>query len=83
MQAHIKPGIYKHFKGNLYQVYELARHSETDEVLVVYRPLYGDKALWVRPLVQFLEKVDMDEGGGSRLIPRFCWQSESGEEVKR
>jgi hypothetical protein len=51
------PGIYKHYKGNLYQVLGLARHSETEEWLVVYQALYGEKGFWVRPLTLWLEPV--------------------------
>ena len=47
--ADIRPGRYRHFKGNEYQVLGIARHSETLEELVVYRALYGDGGLWVRP----------------------------------
>ncbi len=54
-------GIYRHFKGNCYLVEELARDSETDEVLVVYRKLYGDGSLWVRPLAMFLSEVDREK----------------------
>ena len=54
-------GIYRHFKGNYYLVEELARDSETDEQLVVYRKLYGDGSLWVRPLAMFLSEVDHEK----------------------
>lgn len=53
----IKPGRYRHFKGGEYQVTGVARHSESDELLVVYTPLYGDRGLWVRPLAMFTERV--------------------------
>jgi hypothetical protein len=52
------PGIYKHYKGNLYQVLGLARHSETEEWLVVYQALYGEKGYWLRPLTLWLAPVD-------------------------
>ena len=54
-------GIYRHFKGNFYLVEELARDSETDEIMVVYRKLYGDGSLWVRPLGMFLSEVDHEK----------------------
>jgi hypothetical protein len=54
------PGIYKHYKGNLYQVLGLVRHSETEEWLVVYQALYGEKGFWVRPLTLWLEPVRND-----------------------
>lgn len=56
----VEPGRYRHYKGNFYQVIGTARHSETDEMLVVYRPLYGEGGLWVRPEPMFLEKVQVD-----------------------
>ena len=61
------PGRYRHFKGGEYEVVGVARHSETDERLIVYRPLYGDGGLWVRPAGMFLETVAHD----GQLVPRF------------
>jgi len=64
----ILPGRYRHYKGNDYQVLGVARHSETEEELVVYRCLYGDFSLWVRPLAMFTEKVVVDRDE----VPRFA-----------
>ncbi len=63
----IPQGIYRHYKGNLYQVLHTAQHSETEETLVVYRCLYGEYGVWVRPLAMFTETV-MIEG---KQVPRF------------
>lgn len=63
----LQPGRYRHYKGRDYIVIGLARHSETEEELVVYRTDYGDKSLWVRPKAMFLETVIID--GMER--PRF------------
>ena len=54
-------GIYKHFKGNLYIVVDIAYDSETQEKMVIYRALYGEEALWVRPLKMFLSEVDKEK----------------------
>ena len=54
-------GIYRHFKGNLYRAIDVAKHSETGESYVVYRQMYGDESLWIRPLDMFLEKVDKEK----------------------
>jgi hypothetical protein len=64
----VKPGRYRHYKGNDYEVLGVARHSETEEELVVYRPLYGEGGLWVRPLVMWSETVEID----GRSVPRFA-----------
>ncbi|ALH95961.1 DUF1653 domain-containing protein [Acinetobacter equi] len=56
----LKKGIYQHYKGNLYQVFHVATHSETQEKLVVYQCLYGDYSMWVRPLEMFQEKIILD-----------------------
>jgi len=68
----IRPGRYRHYKGNEYEVIGLARHSETEERMVVYRQLYGDRSLWVRPLDMFMENVMVD----GRNVPRFAWIGE-------
>lgn len=56
----IKSGLYRHYKGNLYEVLYTARHSETEEWMVVYKALYGDEGMWVRPYAMFCEKVEVD-----------------------
>lgn len=63
----VEPGRYRHYKGNYYEVIGIARHSETEELLVVYRPLYGERGLWVRPLSMFEESVTVE----GREVPRF------------
>ena len=69
------PGRYRHYKGGAYEVLGVATHSETEERLVVYRPLYGEGALWVRPLAMFVEWVEVD---GERK-PRFASEGEKSE----
>jgi hypothetical protein len=65
----VTPGVYRHYKGGMYDVIGVARHSETDESLVVYRPQYGEKHLWVRPLAMFTETVTVDGLPQRRFSP--------------
>jgi hypothetical protein len=67
MEVSLQPGRYRHYKGKLYDVIDVARHSETEELLVVYRCLYGDYSLWARPLAMFQETVVVD----GQTLPRF------------
>ena len=63
----IEPGRYRHFKGGEYEVIGIARHSETDEEHVVYRALYGEGGLWVRPAAMWSEPVERDDYSGPRF----------------
>ena len=65
----LEPGRYRHFKGQPYEVIGTARHSETQEEFVVYRALYGEGGLWVRPRAMWDEHVERDGYAG----PRFVW----------
>lgn len=56
----MKPGLYQHYKGQKYHVIDIARHSETEEEFVLYRALYGERGLWVRPKDMFFESVTKD-----------------------
>ena len=60
-------GRYRHYKGQFYQVIGVARHTETEEELVVYQALYGERGLWVRPKAMFFEQVVVE----GRAVPRF------------
>lgn len=60
MNNEIKPGLYRHFKGNEYEVLYIAKHSETLEPMVVYKALYGDGGVWVRPAEMWNETVTRD-----------------------
>ena len=68
----IKIGKYRHFKGNEYEVLFLAKHSETGEEMVVYRALYGERGIWVRPASMWLEMVERD----GKKYPRFTYIEE-------
>lgn len=69
----LKPGRYRHYKGRDYQVLKIARHSESEEEMVVYRCLYGNFDLWVRPLAMFTEEVEVE----GRMVPRFTFLDDS------
>ena len=71
----MQKGIYEHYKGNQYKVIDIARHSETEELLVLYRPMYGDESLWVRPFAMFFEKVTVNDV----QVPRFKYVGDSNE----
>ena len=65
----LKPGKYRHFKGGEYELIGIARHSETLEPMVVYRALYGEGGLWVRPAAMWTEEVERDGYRGPRFFP--------------
>ncbi|MDD1507959.1 MULTISPECIES: DUF1653 domain-containing protein [Pseudomonadaceae] len=64
----LQPGLYRHYKGPEYRVLGVARHSETEEEVVVYQALYGEYGLWVRPLSMFTSQVELD----GEQVPRFA-----------
>ena len=64
----IQPGLWRHFKGNLYRVQGIALHSETGEEMVVYQALYGEHGLWVRPASMWLEQVERENYSGPRFV---------------
>lgn len=65
----LKPGVYRHFKGNLYELICVGAHSETLERMVVYRQLYGERSVWVRPAAMWDEHVERDGYSGPRFTP--------------
>lgn len=67
MESYIRLGKYQHYKGQYYEVLDIVRHSEDDSLLVLYKPLYGDQSLWVRPIEMFQESVNTNKG----LVERF------------
>ncbi|GAA3207786.1 DUF1653 domain-containing protein [Microbacterium terregens] len=64
----IEPGVYRHFKGQEYEVIGTARHSETEEQYVLFRPLYGAGDLWIRPIEMWEERVEREGYDGPRFI---------------
>lgn len=68
----LKPGIYRHFKGNEYELLHVATHSETLEQMVVYRALYGEHGVWVRPAQMWEETVEVD----GKTVERFTYIGE-------
>ena len=78
MSEYLRPGLYRHFKGNYYEVIGLARHSETGEQMVVYRALYGEHGLWVRPLSMWNEIVELD----GKTYRRFTFVGDGEERIR-
>lgn len=79
MKSEPAPGRYRHYKGGEYEVIGTARHSETGELLVVYRCLYDNDSLWVRPLVMFMESVVVE----GEVVPRFTRYEETDISLKK
>ena len=72
----IRIGKYRHFKGKEYEILHIAKHSETEEPLVVYRALYGEKEVWVRPASMWEDRVERD----GKVYQRFTYIGNGGEE---
>ena len=72
----LKKGIYQHFKGNKYELLDVAKHSESLEEMVVYKALYGDRDVWVRPLSMWDEEVELQ----SKKVKRFTYLGEGDAE---
>jgi len=71
----MQKGLYQHYKGNRYEVIDTVIHSETQEVLVLYRALYGEMGLWVRPYTMFFESITID----SKEVQRFKYIGDTDE----
>ena len=67
-ETQLRPGRYRHFKGNEYRLLYVARHSETMEPMVVYQALYGEQGIWVRPAAMWSEHVEQDGYQGPRFV---------------
>ncbi len=72
----LKKGIYEHYKGERYEVFMTAQHSETEEWMVVYKALYGVKGMWVRPYGMFVEEVEVE----GVMKKRFKYVEEKDEQ---
>ena len=79
MPTDVRPGIYEHYKGKLYEVIGTARHSETLEIFVVYRKVEDDSSLWVRPFGIFIGEVEMH----GTMVPRFRFLKSSVDILRR
>ena len=66
----LKKGLYQHYKGPYYRVIDIATHSETQERLVIYQALYGERGIWARPLTMFVETITIDGQEQSRFA--YC-----------
>ena len=77
----VETGAYRHFKGNLYWAFGVARHSETEEPLVIYRALYGEGGLWARPLAMFQADVDRGKYPQATQKKRFEKIPDDAQEV--
>lgn len=71
----MKIGIYEHYKGQKYEVIDTLRHSETEELMVLYRALYGDEGLWARPYTMFFETIIIN----NKETPRFKYVGDKSE----
>ncbi len=75
MEQNLKPGIYRHFKGGEYELIGIVTHSETLEKMVLYRALYGEKDVWVRPVSMWTETVEKD----GLLMRRFTYKGSAAK----
>ncbi|MBB3225535.1 hypothetical protein FHW69_000125 [Luteibacter sp. Sphag1AF] len=69
----VRSGLYRHYKGNAYRVLGMARHSETEESMVIYQNLYDAFELWVRPAAMFAENVEIN----GKMVPRFAYEGDA------
>lgn len=79
-QKLVSGGMYRHYKDKLYRVLAVARHSETEEELVIYQALYGEHGIWARPLDMFLESVTLADG---QVVPRFALVEEAEQKTDK